>query len=415
MSDRIIVIGGGAAGLMAAGQAAEAGGNVLLIEKTKLLGNKLRLTGKGHGNLTNACDVRTFLAHLGPRGPFLRNALARFSAQDTIAFFEARGVPTTTKPDGRVLPASNNAHNLVKCLRTYCLDHNVQFRYGAPATEIIVAENRVGGVVADGKTISAGAVIVATGGLSYPQTGSTGDGYRLARALGHTIAPLGPGLVPIVIEERFILQLQGLSLSNVRGTFYGGEQELDSERGEMIFTHFGVSGPLILSLSSRLSAHLKACPLRLSLDLVPNLDADALDQQLQDRLDSLGKASYHSIMQQWLPRSMIDVFATRASVPPQQRANQITAVQRKRTRDLLKSFDLTVTGTRPIEEAMVTLGGISCDEIVPQTMASRLMDGLYFAGEIIDVAGNTGGYNLQIAFTTGYVAGESATRALANS
>lgn len=415
MSDRIIVIGGGAAGLMAAGQAAEAGGNVLLIEKTKLLGNKLRLTGKGHGNLTNACEVRTFFGHLGPNGPFLRNALARFSSQDTIAFFEAHGVATTTRPDGRVLPASNNAHDLVKCLRTYCLEHNVQFRYGAPVTGVAAEGKHVQGVMADGKTISAGAIILATGGLSYPQTGSTGDGYRIGQALGHTIAPLGPGLVPLVIEERFILQLQGLSLSDVRATFYGGERMLGSERGEMICTHFGVSGPLILSMSSRLSAHLKACPLRLSLDLVPDIDADALDQQLQDRLASLGKASYHSIMQQWLPRSMIDVFATRASVPPQQGANQITAVQRRRTRDLLKSFDLTVTGTRPIEEAMITLGGISCDEIVPQTMASRLMDGLYFAGEIIDVAGDTGGYNLQIAFTTGHIAGESAARALANS
>ena len=410
MSERIIVVGGGAAGLMAGGRAAELGAQVLLLEKTRQLGTKVRLTGNGRCNLTNDSPLREFLTHLGPNASFLRNAFARFFAPDTIAFFTERGVPTVTEEGHRVFPVSNSAHDVAGALRRYCLEHNVQFRYLSPVDELIVEEGQITGVRVGDLVLSAGQVILATGGMSYPTTGSSGDGYKLAEQVGHTIVPLRPGLVPLVTSDAFTPRLQGLSLQNVRVLLYKGDQLLASATGDVVFTHFGISGPAVLTLSVAAADALQQGPLRLVLDMRPELDDAQLDAQLRQDLAAAGKASYHSLLKRMLPRTAVDVFRERSEIPADQWINQFTAEQRGRLRRLLKAFDLTVVGTRPINEAMITLGGVDVAEIDPRTMASRLVQGLYFAGEIIDVAGDTGGDNLQVAFTTGYLAGEHAAR-----
>lgn len=413
MRDPIVVVGGGPAGLMAAGRAAELGAPVLLIEKTNRLANKLRITGKGRCNLTNDCDIQEFLAHLGPNGVFMRNALARFFVQDLIGFFQARGVPTITERGRRVFPVSSNAHDVAQALRAYCVASGVRFRYNLPVSEIVVSGGRATGVQIGDHIVAASSIILATGGLSYPQTGSTGDGYAMARHLGHTVTRLRPGLVPLMVAEDFVERLQGLSLRNVRATLHQGQRELAAAFGEMLFTHFGVSGPIILTLSSSLGDALDRGPVQLCIDLKPALDEAALDRRLLRDLGKSGMATYHSLLKGLLPRSLIDVFAQRTGIPRDQRLSQFRGDQRRLVLQFLKGFELTVTGTRPIGEAIITLGGVDCQEIVPQTMASRLVPGLYLAGEIIDVAGDTGGYNLQVAFTTGRIAGESAAAAFA--
>jgi predicted Rossmann fold flavoprotein len=417
----IVVVGAGAAGLMAAGRAAELGADVLLLEKTGGIGNKLRMTGKGRCNLTNNCEIREFITHFGPTGPFLRNSLARFGVTDLVRFFAAHGVPTVTERGQRVFPASNEAEDVVKALRRYCLDHGVQFRTHAPVEAIRVVSDsgrgRFGspgalrGVRVDGgAAYDARCVVIATGGLSYPGTGSTGDGYRLARAVGHAIVEPRPGLVPLVTAEPFVERLQGLSLRNVRVTLLQGNRELAGQFGEMLFTHFGVSGPIVLTLSRIAGEALFKGPVRLSIDLKPALTADQLDARICRDIAALGAAQYPALLRRLLPRLLSGVFQERSSIARDQALSQLTAEQRGRIVTLLKAFDLTVIATRPIAEAIITVGGVSTREIDPRTMESRLVPGLYFAGEVIDVAGDTGGYNLQAAFTTGRVAGESAAR-----
>jgi len=412
MKHGIVVVGAGAAGLMAAGRAAELGADVLLLEKTGGIGNKLRITGKGRCNLTNDCEIREFIAHFGPTGPFLRNSLARYYVSDLIQFFAAHGVPTVTERGQRVFPASNEAEDVVKALRRYCLDHGVQFRTHAPVEEIRVVEGALRGVrVVGGATYDARRVIIATGGLSYPGTGSTGDGYRLARAVGHTVVEPRPGLVPLVTAEPFVERLQGLSLRNVRATLWQGNRELGGEFGEMLFTHFGVSGPIILTLSRLATEALATGPVRLSIDLKPALSAEQLDARIRRDIAALGASSYPALLKRLLPRLLIAVFQERSGIARDRALSQLTADERGRIVTLLQAFDLTVVATRPITEAIITIGGVSTREIDPRSMESRLVPGLYFAGEVIDVAGDTGGFNLQVAFTTGRVAGESAARA----
>ena len=412
MKHGIVVVGAGAAGLMAAGRAAELGADVLLLEKTGGIGNKLRITGKGRCNLTNDCEIREFIAHFGPTGPFLRNSLARYYVSDLIQFFAAHGVPTVTERGQRVFPASNEAEDVVKALRRYCLDHGVQFRTHAPVEEIRVVEGALRGVrVVGGATYDARRVIIATGGLSYPGTGSTGDGYRLARAVGHTVVEPRPGLVPLVTAEPFVERLQGLSLRNVRATLLQGNRELGGEFGEMLFTHFGVSGPIILTLSRLATEALATGPVRLSIDLKPALSAEQLDARIRRDIAALGASSYPALLKRLLPRLLIAVFQERSGIARDRALSQLTADERGRIVTLLQAFDLTVVATRPITEAIITIGGVSTREIDPRSMESRLVPGLYFAGEVIDVAGDTGGFNLQVAFTTGRVAGESAARA----
>ena len=408
MSGRIIIVGGGAAGLIAAGRAGELGADVLLLEKTLRLGNKLRLTGKGRCNLTNDSPIDEFLSHLGPNGAFMRNGLTRFFAPELIDFLAGLGVPTVTERGQRVFPASNNAHDIVRALRRYCLQSGVQFRYRSPVAQVITKEGVVSGVRVADKVIRAERVVLATGGCSYPGTGSTGDGWGLAAELGHTVAPPRPGLVPLVTAGDEAARMEGLSLRNVRASLLEKDRLLASEFGEMLFTSFGVSGPIILTLSMTATDALSRGPLRLVIDLKPALDMGQLDARLQRDLAQLGKGSYRKLLGGLLPRAMVDVFIERSSIPADRWLSQFTAEDRRRAVGLLKSFELTVTGTRPLAEAIITLGGVSPKEIDPRTMASTLVKGLYIAGELIDVAGDTGGYNLQIAFTTGYLAGEHA-------
>jgi predicted Rossmann fold flavoprotein len=412
VGEAVVVVGAGAAGLMAAGYAAELGAPVLLVEKTARPGNKLRLTGNGRCNLTHAGDVADFIAHVVPDGSFLRNSLARFFVPELRAFVRALGVPTATEADGRVFPATYRAEDVVAALEGYCEAQGVEFRYESPVAEILVGGGQVRCVrLEDGTRIPAQQVILATGGLSYPQTGSTGDGYRMARAVGHTIVSTRPGLVPLVTREEFVPRLQGLSLADVGATLYHGEKAIASGRGGVLFTHFGVSGPLVLSLSLHLGDERVEGPLRLCLDLQPTLNATQLEQRLQHDLASMGRTRYHTLVRGMLPRALTEVFVQQSGISGEQCLNQITTEQRRCVSQLFKCFPLTILRTRPIREAMVTLGGVDVAEVDPRSMQSRLVRGLYLVGEVLNLAGDTGGYNLQIAFTTGRMAGESAARA----
>jgi len=414
--ERVIVVGGGASGMMAAGRAAECGAQVLLLEKTKRLGNKLRITGKGRCNLTNVADRPDFIAHFGSNGPFLHNAFARFFNQDLIDFFSAHDVPTVVERGQRVFPASNDAHQVADALAGYLRRNGARVRFKVRVKELEAEGGRIAGVrTEEGEFLTAKAVIVATGGASYPGTGSTGDGYRLAKALGHTIVPIRPALVPLVVKEGHAEALQGLSLKNVEVTLLLDGQPVTRQFGEMLFTHFGVSGPIILTLSAQAVDRLGQGELELSINLKPALSDEQLDRRLQRDFDRFGKRAFRNILKELLPRKMIALFVRLTGVPPDKPGHQITAAERKRLFGLLRDFRLTVVGHRPIAEAIVTAGGVSTQEIDPRTMESRLVKGLYFCGEVLDINADTGGYNLQAAFSTGYVAGQSAARAVTGS
>jgi predicted Rossmann fold flavoprotein len=412
--EKVIVVGGGASGMMAAGRAAECGARVLLLERTKRLGNKLRITGKGRCNLTNVADPSDFITHFGPNGVFLRNAFARFFNQDLIDFFAAQGVPTVVERGQRVFPASNDAHQVADALANYLRWNGARVRFKARVKELEAEDGRIAGIrTEEGEFLTAQAVIVATGGASYPGTGSTGDGYHLAKALGHTIVPIRPALVPLVVKEGHAEALQGLSLKNVEVTLLLDGQPVTRQFGEMLFTHFGVSGPIILTLSAQAVDRLGQGELELSINLKPALSDEQLDRRLQRDFDRFGKRAFRNILKELLPRKMIARFVQLTGIPSGKPGHQITAAERKRLFDLLRDFRLTIVGHRPIAEAIVTAGGVSTREIDPRTMESRLVQGLYFCGEVLDINADTGGYNLQAAFSTGYVAGQSAARAVA--
>ncbi len=409
MPDRVVVIGGGAAGLMAAGRAAERAARVLLVEKTGRLGQKLALSGGGHGNITHMSDVPSFLEHIDPRKDFLGPALRRFGPREVVAFFEKRGLPIAIEEDGRVFPASRNAHDVVAALRAWCLEGGVQFRFNSPVQEIIVRDGAVCAVkTADGKAISASAVVLAAGGMSYPHTGSSGDGYRLAGALGHTIVPPRPGLVPLVIQEAWCAALRGVSLKGVIGWMEQGGRRLAKAQGDIVFTHFGLSGPLALSLSLHLGEALEAGPVALWLDWVPSLTQEALEEFLMRRAAEAGQGRLANALQAFLPKSLAEALMAECGLAVDLTLGQLRAASRRRLVERLKRCPLTVVGTLPLEQATITLGGVALDEVDPHTMASRRVRGLYLAGELLAVWGDTGGYNLQIAWTTGYVAGEEA-------
>lgn len=412
---RVVVVGGGAAGLMAAGQAAQAGAPVLLLERMGRLGTKLRITGKGRCNLTNTADLDPFLAHFSFPGAsdesrfFLRNAFARFFAPDLVAFFEGLGVATVEERGGRVFPASNDAHQVAEALGRFAREQGAEIRLGSRVRDLQVEQDRVTGVaLASGEPIPCAAVIVATGGASYPKTGSSGDGYRLAERVGHSLVPIRPALVPLVTAGSEARAMMGLSLRNVEARLLLDGREFAREFGEMLFTHFGVSGPIILTLSAPAVMRLGQGKLELSLNLKPALSPEKLEARLQRDLDTYGKRAYRNLLKGLLPQKMIDVIISRSGIPPDKPAHQITAAERTGLRDLLQDFRLTVVGHRPLEEAIVTAGGIHTKEVDPRTMASRLVKGLYFAGEVLDVQADTGGYNLQAAFSTGVVAGRHA-------
>jgi predicted Rossmann fold flavoprotein len=414
--ERVIVVGGGASGMMAAGRAAECRARVLLLERTKRLGNKLRITGKGRCNLTNIAERPDFIAHFGPNGPFLHNAFARFFNQDLIDFFAAQGLPTVMERGQRVFPASNDAHQVADALASYLRQSGARVRFQARAAALETKGGWIAGVRTEGgEFLSAQAVVLATGGASYPGTGSTGDGYRLAKALGHTIVPIRPALVPLVVKEDHAKALQGLSLKNVEASLLLDGRPVTCQFGEMLFTHFGVSGPIILTLSAQAVDRLGQGKLELSINLKPALSDEQLDRRLQRDFDRFGGRAFRNILKELLPGKMIALFVQLTGIPPDKPGHQITAAERKRLFGLLRGFRLTIVGHRPIAEAIVTAGGVSTREIDPRTMESRLVKGLYFCGEVIDINADTGGYNLQAAFSTGCVAGQSAARAVTGS
>jgi len=409
---QIIVIGGGPAGLMAAGQAAAQGVETLLLEKMKRPARKLGITGKGRCNLTNVASLNEFMAHFGGNGRFLRQAFGQFFTDDLIHFFRTNGVETIAERGGRVFPASNHARDVVDALVGWARRQGVDIHTQAAARRLIVQDGRVVGVtLRSGRTERAGAVIVAAGGASYPTTGSSGDGYKMARVVGHTITPIRPALTPLETAGDIAPRLQGLSLKNVRvRARWGGKTQAEAF-GEMLFTHFGVSGPIILGLSRQIVDALRdGQNVELSINLKPALDEKKLDARLRRDLDRFGKRQYRTLLKELLPLKLIPVCIDLTNIASERVGHQLTAQERKRLRVWLQDFRLTVTGHRPLKEAIVTAGGVSVAEIDPRTMASRLRPGLYFAGEVIDIDADTGGYNLQAAFSTGWVAGRAAAR-----
>ena len=425
----VVVIGAGPAGLMAAIQAAEQGASVLLLEKMDRPGRKLRITGKGRCNLTNVAPLSDFIAHFGPNGRFLRQAFSGFFAPDLVAFFEELGVPTVTERGGRVFPASEDAGDVVDALVRWVRKCGVTIRPRSPVECLLVEGGRIVGVqvsggrvpsvgratkpgsCSQGRTYRADAVIVATGGASYPATGSTGDGYRLAESVGHTIVPIRPALVPLETAGDVAPRLQGLSLRNVTARVWVEGKKQAEMFGEMLFTHFGLSGPIILSLSRQVVDALRQGQrVILSIDLKPALDESKLDARLLRDLDAHGKQQFHTLLKGLLPRKLVPICVDLTGIPPEKSAHQVTAKERRRLRTWLKAFRLEVTGHRPFSEAIITAGGVDTREVDPRTMASRLVEGLYFAGEVLDVDADTGGYNLQAAFSTGCLAGRSAAR-----
>jgi predicted Rossmann fold flavoprotein len=405
MAKRLVIIGGGPAGMMAGGTAGSRGLEVLLIEKNRTLGRKLLLTGKGRCNFTNDTDLQGLIDNIPVNGRFLYSAFSKFSNRDLIRFFNDLGVRTKVERGGRVFPESDRAEDILKALERYIRDNNVRVIHGE-VKRVLKEDNRVLGVIlSDGRFIASDSVIVATGGLSYPLTGSTGDGYRFARELGHSIVPPKPSLVPLEIEEPWVSDLQGLTLKNVSiRVFDQFGKEVYTDLGEMLFTHFGISGPIVLSASSHMR-DIDKNRYRIVIDLKPGLTEEALDRRVQRDFEKYSRRYFINSLGELLPRSLIPVVVELSGIPRDKYVNQISREERRILVKLLKGLNLTVSRFRPIEEAIVTSGGVNVSEINPSTMESKLVKGLFFAGEVIDVDGYTGGFNLQIAFSTGYVAG----------
>lgn len=402
----VAVIGAGAAGLLASGLLAQRGFKTLLLEPNKLMGKKLRITGKGRCNLTNNCDNKQFLESIPRNKSFLYSAINRFSTADTMAFFEALGVPLKTERGGRVFPQSDSAHDVANALERFARENGVR-HIKERAVSIKTGDGSVYGVTASETEISCKAVLLCTGGASYPGTGSTGEGYALAETLGHTIIPPAPSLVPLVSSDDYCSEMQGFSLKNITLRVFDEKNKLVFEElGEMLFTHFGVSGPLVLSAS----AHMREQDLksyRLSIDLKPGLDEKQLDERILRDFKKYANKEFKNSLCDLAGHTMIPVLVRLSCIPEDTKVNSITKEQRHALVKLFKDFPVHIVETRPIAEAIITSGGVSVKEINPKTMASKLVNGLYFAGEVIDVDAYTGGYNLQIAWSTAFTAANS--------
>lgn len=400
-----IVIGGGAAGMMSAITAARSGSRVLLLERNGRLGKKLLITGKGRCNVTNDCSAQEALQNVPRNGRFLYSALTAFPPEQAKAFFEENGCPLKTERGNRVFPQSDKAQSVLTSLERSMREAGVEIR-GERAVHILTRENRVSGVQTENGSFAAKWVILATGGVSYPATGSTGDGYAMAKELGHTVVEPVGNLVPLEIAGDDCPDMQGLSLRNVGVKLLNDKGKiLYQDFGELLFTHFGVSGPTVLSAS----CHLKGESCRLVLDLKPALNAGKLDARILRDLDMYRNRTMENALTDLLPRSMIPVVLRRLEIPAGLQANALTKQKRRELVDLLKSFSLPVLGKRPVSEAIITSGGIRVSEIDPKTMESKRIPGLYFAGEIIDCDAYTGGFNLQIAWATAVAAGKNAS------
>lgn len=409
MAKKIGIIGAGAAGLFAACRAAELGNSVTVFEKNKRAGKKLLITGKGRCNITNNCPLDDLMNNIPGNGRFLYSAFNQYNNHDIMSFFNSHNVPVKTERGNRVFPYSDRSMDIVNALINYAHSQGVRFLYDASVKHILCDENRVKGVLLKNNDFyDFDSVILATGGVSYPMTGSTGEGHRIAKDLGHKISALKPSLIPLVIVEDWVVQLQGLTLRNIGLTVLDNmENKVYYEQGEMLFTHFGVSGPIILSASR----HIMDCDYTgatLLIDLKPALDEETLDNRIQRDWTKYQRKQFANSLNDLLPKSLIPVIIQLSEIPPEKPVNQITKAERRSLIKLLKELKMTVSKSRPIDEAIVTAGGVLTKEINPSTMESKLIEGLYFAGEIIDVDAYTGGFNLTIAFSTGYVAGTHA-------
>lgn len=406
MSKKVVVIGGGPAGILAAGKAAELGNDVTLLEKNDRLGKKLLISGKGRCNITNSTDIEGLIENTPGNGNFLYSAFYTFSNTDLLDLLHKYGLETKVERGGRVFPVSDRAKDVVDTLMKYLKDNKVNIELNSHVTDIITDKGAVKGVILNnGRKIECSSVVLATGGASYPRTGSTGDGFKIAGKLGHEIVKLKPSLVPLLVSEKWIGELQGLSLKNVSATIINEKgKKIYQDFGEMIFTHYGVSGPIILS-SSRHILDYDFKGVSLIIDLKPALSEEKLDERIQRDFEKFSRKQFKNSLDELLPQKMIPVIIKLSEISPDKFVNQITKDERRRLVKLLKNFKLTICGARPIDEAIVTAGGISTDEINPSTMESKLIKGLFLAGEVIDVDAYTGGFNLTIAFSTGYLAG----------
>ncbi len=404
---RVVVIGGGAAGLMAAVIAGREGAKVTLLEKMNYVGKKMGITGKGRCNITNACDMSDFIKNTPGNGKFLYGAYERFTNEDLLQLLHDAGLETKVERGGRVFPASDSAldvrNTFMKLMKHYGVDVHLE----EPVKKLLIDDGVVTGVVTDQETYHADAVVIATGGKSYPATGSTGDGYILAAQVGHKITDIRPSLVPIVTEETWVKDLMGLSLRNVELSVVAKNKVQAKMFGEMMFTHFGITGPIVLSLShtvGKLMRKKNIGTIGLDINLKPALSPETLDKRLQKDFDLYSKKQLINGMKDLLPSRLIPLIIELAGIDPQKPINQISKEERQQIGYMLQHMPLTVKGLRPVEEAIVTAGGISLKEFNPKTMESKLVKGLYGAGEVLDIDAFTGGYNLQAAFSTGYVA-----------
>ena len=406
MTDRtIVIIGGGAAGLITCGIAKNRAEKVILIDKNDILGKKLRITGKGRCNVTNAVTMDKFFENIPTNSKFLYSAFNNFTNQDMIELLNSLGVPTKVERGERVFPESDKAKDVADALVKFAKGNNVRI-IKAKALEIVAENGAVTAVKTDKGVFLADSVILATGGASYPLTGSDGYGYKIAKKLGHTITPIKPSLVPLVTKEKWVKDLMGLTLKNVLiNVFDENGKRLYTDFGEMLFTHFGVSGPIILSAS----AHIKdKMPCMAYIDLKPALDAGTLDKRIIRDFEKFSKKHLVNSLEELLPKALIPVIINLAGLEPHKETSSVSREERKRILNIIKALPITILGARPIEEAIITSGGVAVSEINPKTMESRIVKGLYFAGEVIDVDAYTGGFNLQIAFSTGVLAGENA-------
>ncbi len=406
----VIVIGGGAAGMMAAYSAAMYGARVGMLEKNDRLGKKLRITGKGRCNVTNDCDNEEFLRNVPTNPRFLYAAINKFSTGDTKAFFENLGVPLKTERGRRVFPVSDKAQDIVSALENACRDIGVEIIY-EKAEKVLIKDKRACGVAVSGGEYESDAVIVCTGGASYPRTGSTGDGYRFARNAGHTVTEIRPSLVPIVAKGGLCSHLQGLSLKNISLKIVdcASERTVYEDFGELMFTHFGLTGPLVLSASAHIP-DIAPNKYKAVIDMKPALDEKTLDSRILSDFSELKNKDFANSLGGLLPQKMISAVVGLSGIDAHKKVNSITKEERARLVSLIKNIEIPLSGFRPIDEAIITKGGVSVGEVSPKTMESKMVSGLYFAGEVLDLDAYTGGFNLQIAFSTAALAGESAAQ-----
>ncbi len=406
----IVVIGAGPAGMIAAGQAALASARVVLLEKTDVPGKKLSITGKRRCNLTNTADLPTFIDHFGPNGRFLHQAFGRFFRDDLLEFFETIGVSTETERGGRIYPSNGDAQFVTQQLSQWTRDAGVHVTLHSPVDRLVVGNGHINAIkTRDKQIIPTKAVILCTGGATFTGTGSTGDGYHMARAVGHTLVPLRPALVPLKTAGITAQRLQGLSLRNIRFSVFFDQKKVIDAFGEMLFTHFGISGPVVLTHSGEIVDALRAGKhVSVSIDLKPALDESKLNARLLRELDQSGKQHVRTMLKRLLPSKMIAVCADQSKIPLDRPCHQVTAQERRRMLTWLKNFPLEITASLPLNVGMVTMGGVSLKEVDPRTMMSKVVDGLFFAGEVLDLAADTGGFNLQAAFSTGWLAGRHA-------